>query len=64
MLSGPIGAWVGALTVPPVSTVAVTALESMHLYGHVFLNIGLATGFVAVLMWLGRPFLNRLLIAE
>lgn len=64
MLSGPIGAWVGALTVPPVSAVAVTALTSMHNYGHVFLNIGLATGVVAILMWLARPFLNRLLTPQ
>lgn len=61
MLAGPVGAWVGALTVPTVGDAAVPALVSMHLYGKVFLEIGLFTGVVAAIMWLMRPFLNRLI---
>ncbi len=61
MLSGPIGAWVGALTVPEGGNATVSVLESMHLYGRVFLEIGLVTAVLATLMWLGRPSLNRLL---
>lgn len=59
MLAGPLGAWVGAMTVPPVGSEHLTAIASMHLYGTVFLKIGLVTAFVALLMWLKRPWLNR-----
>lgn len=62
MLAGPVGAWVGALTVPDVSVTNLSALDSMHLYGRVFLDIGLFTGLVALLMWISRPYLNRLLV--
>lgn len=60
MLAGPVGAWVGAMTVPTEVT-SITPLAGLHLYGQVFVEIGLVTSVVAVLMWLARPFLNRLL---
>lgn len=59
MLSGPIGAWVGALTTPADATTHLTAVESMHLYSQVFLKIGLVTFAASLLMWLKRPLLNR-----
>lgn len=59
MLSGPIGAWVGALTTPPDSNVQLTAVASMQLYGSVFFKIGLVTGLASLLMWIKRPFLNK-----
>ena len=62
MLAGPVGAWVGALTVPSTGVAAVSALDGMHLYGKIFLDIGIATGCVALLMWIARPALNRLLV--
>lgn len=61
MLSGPIGAWIGALTVPSTGVAAVNVLDGMHLYGKVFLEIGVVTGVITLLMWLARPALNRLL---
>lgn len=63
MLSGPIGAWVGALTVPS-GLEPVSALVGMHLYGKVFVDIGVFTSLVAIGMWIARPFLNRLLGAS
>lgn len=35
-------------------------LESLHIYGHVFMQIGIATGVIAVLMLLTAPLLNRM----
>lgn len=58
MLSGPIGAWVGALTTPDAN-VTLTAVQSIQLYGQVFFKIGLVTGAISLLMWIKRPFLNR-----
>lgn len=63
MLAGPIGAWVGAMTAPPDAD-QLTTIASMQLYGEVFFKIGLVTGFVALLMWIGRPALNRLLARQ
>lgn len=63
MLAGPVGAWVGALTVPPASE-HLSTLASMHLYGKVFLEIGAVTGLLAVIMWGMRPMLNRLLVSK
>jgi len=62
MLAGPIGAWAGALTTPSVKANQLTAISSMHIYAHVFLEIGLVTRVVALMMWLGRPLLNRVII--
>lgn len=59
MLSGPIGAWVGALTTPPDTGTQLTAVASLQLYGNVFFKIGLVTGLASLLMWIKRPFLNR-----
>jgi len=61
MLAGPIGAWVGALTAPPAGVEHLSTLDSMQLYAHVFMKIGLITGLTAAAMWLSRPVLNRLL---
>jgi POT family proton-dependent oligopeptide transporter len=60
MLAGPIGAWVGALTTTPEGAANISAVASMHIYGDVFLKIGLVTGALALIMWLKRPLLNRL----
>ena len=35
-------------------------LQSLHVYGDVFLQIGIATGVIAVLMLLTAPLLNRM----
>ncbi len=61
MLAGPIGAWVGTLTTLPSNTKNLSAIASMHLYGDVFFKIGLITTLVAILMWVNRPLLNKLL---
>lgn len=61
MLAGPIGAWVGAMTTHPTNVEHVSAIASMQLYCSVFLSIGMVAGFIAVLMWLMRPALNRVL---
>jgi POT family proton-dependent oligopeptide transporter len=60
MLAGPLGAWVGAMTTHVSTGEHISTLESMHLYGNVFLNIGIVTSVAALLMWLIRPTLNRL----
>lgn len=62
MLAGPIGAWVGARTTPEVNESIVTPLQSLVIYTHVFLQIGLATAIVAGFMWLLRPVLNRYIV--
>lgn len=59
MLSGPIGAWVGALTTPSEAGAQLSTIASMHLYGGVFFKIGLVTGIASILMWMKRPILNR-----
>jgi proton-dependent oligopeptide transporter, POT family len=64
MLAGPLGAWVGVLTAPPAGTSHFSRLASMHLYSHVFLEIGVVTGLVALAMWFSRPLLNRVLKGE
>ena len=61
MLAGPIGAWAGALTTPSVKASQLIPIASMHIYAHVFFEIGLVTGAVALMMWLGRPWLNKVL---
>lgn len=61
MIAGPIGAWVGAMTILPVGTADLTNTLSMEIYTNVFLKIGLVTGFFASIMWLSRPLLNRLI---
>lgn len=60
MLAGPIGAWVGALTSPQGSEL-YTPVQSLAVYTHVFLEIGLVTGIIAIAMWCIRPMLNRYL---
>ncbi|PIQ43226.1 MAG: MFS transporter [Gammaproteobacteria bacterium CG11_big_fil_rev_8_21_14_0_20_46_22] len=62
MLAGPIGAWVGALTVPNNTLQQLTPVASMSLYSHVFTEIGLVTGLIAILMWLLRPLLNKAIV--
>lgn len=62
MLAGPISAWIGSMAVPSKAHAkALSTMQSLHMFGHVFLGLGLATAGVALLMWLVRPFLNRLL---
>lgn len=61
MLAGPIGAWLGAMTAPATDITALSTLQTMHLYGEVFSKIGLFTAVIALLMWISRPWLNKLL---
>lgn len=63
MLAGPIAAWVGAMTAP-MADVHLTVQQSMLIYTGVFAKIGLVTAIVAIIMWLLRPFLNRLIADE
>lgn len=58
MLAGPISAWVGALTAPPDAS-TFTSVQSLAVYAHVFLEIGLVTGAIALMIWCIRPILNR-----
>lgn len=58
MVAGPISAWVGSLTAPPDIDI-ITAKQSLDIYAHVFLEIGIFTGIVTLLMWGIRPILNR-----
>jgi proton-dependent oligopeptide transporter, POT family len=60
MLAGPIGAYVGALTQPD-GVEAMTAVQTLHIYGNVFAEIGIATAIITILMWMSRPFLNRVI---
>lgn len=60
MVAGPIGGLVGALTAPAEGQ-TFTKLESISVYGHVFLVIGLFVAVVAVIMWLSRGWLNRVI---
>ncbi|AIT09191.1 hypothetical protein LO80_03865 [Candidatus Francisella endociliophora] len=58
MLAGPISGWVGKLTAVNSN---ITAQESIQTYGNVFGSLGLVVAITALLMWLARPYLNRLL---
>jgi POT family proton-dependent oligopeptide transporter len=59
MLSGPLGAWVGNLTEPEGGLDKLTAVQTLGIYSHVFLEISIITGLVAILMWMMRSRLNR-----
>ncbi|MCW5589035.1 MAG: oligopeptide:H+ symporter [Legionellales bacterium] len=61
MLAGPLGAWVGALTAPTDISAIPSALSSLHVYSHVFLEVGCVTAAVSLLMWMMRPTLNKLI---
>lgn len=61
MLAGPLGAWVGAKTTPAIGSAPLTAIASMHVYGSVFFKIGFVTGIISIIMWIKRPFLNRMI---
>lgn len=62
MLAGPLGAWVGAMTIPPAEITHFSKIASMQLYSDVFLKIGLVTALASLLMWLIRSVLiNKLL---
>ena len=39
----------------------LTSVESLHVYTSVFAEIGLATLFIAFLMWLSRPWLIKVI---
>jgi POT family proton-dependent oligopeptide transporter len=58
MLAGPVSAWVGVKTTPP-NAEQLSTVASLHLYCHVFFQIGLVTGLVALCMWAARPWLNK-----
>ena len=60
MIAGPIGGWVGSLTAPSGSQ-HFTKMQSLEVYGNVFLELGLFVVVVAVIMWLLRGKLNRII---
>ncbi|WP_150467888.1 oligopeptide:H+ symporter [Francisella sp. SYW-9] len=60
MIAGPIGGIVGALTAPAPGQ-HFTKLESISVYGHVFLVIGLFVAVVAIIMWVSRGWLNKVI---
>lgn len=60
MIASPIAGWVGALTAPNAGS-HYTKLESIAVYGDVFLKIGLFVLVVSVIMWLSRRWLNSVL---
>ncbi|MED7788071.1 oligopeptide:H+ symporter [Francisella sp. 19X1-34] len=60
MIAGPIGGFVGALTAPP-SGQHFTKLQSIAVYGHVFLVIGIVVVVVAIIMWAIRGWLNKVI---
>lgn len=60
MLAGPVAAYVGNMTSPEQGT-HLTSVESLHVYTSVFAEIGLATLFIAFLMWLSRPWLIKVI---
>ncbi|NNM59357.1 MAG: MFS transporter [Legionellales bacterium] len=61
MLAGPIGAGLGAMTAPSSIITSLSPQVSMSIYAGVFSKIGLFTALIALLMWISRPWLNRLL---
>lgn len=58
MLAGPIGAWVGSLTVPPPHAIDNLHI-SLRIYSDVFAKLGLFTAFIALIMWIIRPLINK-----
>ncbi|MBY0544501.1 MAG: oligopeptide:H+ symporter [Gammaproteobacteria bacterium] len=63
MLAGPIAAWLAGMTAP-TSAETLSAVASMSVYSHVFTEIGLFTSAIALIMWVSRPMLNRLLVQK
>lgn len=65
MLAGPLGAWIGSMAVPDKEAAkTLTTMQSLHVFGHVFLGLGLLTAGIALFMWRLRPYLNKLLAAQ
>jgi POT family proton-dependent oligopeptide transporter len=60
MVAGPIGGFVGALTAPPAGQ-HFTKLQSIAVYGHVFLVIGIVVVVIAIIMWAIRGWLNKVI---
>ncbi|AIT08730.1 major facilitator transporter [Candidatus Francisella endociliophora] len=60
MVAGPIGGYVGALTAP-AEGVVFTKVESVAVYGNVFLTIGIFVTIVAAIMWAARGWLNSII---
>ncbi|QLE78243.1 MFS transporter [Francisella sp. Scap27] len=60
MVAGPIGGWVGALTAPAEGDV-FTKVESVAVYGHVFLMLGIFVAVIAIIMWVARGWLNAII---
>ena len=63
MLAGPLGAWVGGLTTA-LPTAALSPVNSLHLYGNVFGEIGVVVSVVALMMWMMRSVLNKALTSS
>jgi POT family proton-dependent oligopeptide transporter len=65
MLAGPIAALLSTMTAPSAKLEkTLTAVQGLHLYGDVFGLIGVFTAFVAILMWISRPWLNKFIAEE
>jgi len=60
MVAAPIGGFVGALTAP-AKGVVFTKVESVAVYGHVFLMLGLFVAVIAIIMWIARGWLNAII---
>ena len=60
MLAGPVAGWIGGLTQPPAHQ-HLTTLQSLHIYTRIFIDLGWVVLAVSALMWLSRPWLNRVI---
>ncbi|HJO95408.1 MAG TPA: oligopeptide:H+ symporter [Victivallales bacterium] len=61
-VSGVTGGIVASLTAPPVGV--TESLQTLGIYTHVFLEIGIITTVIAIIMWFTYPLLNRYIYAE
>ena len=60
MVAGPIGGYIGSLTAPPAGVV-YTKVQSIAVYGDVFLTLGGFVTVVAIIMWIARGWLNSII---
>ncbi len=60
MIAGTLGGYVGALTAPKEGVV-LTRFESLAVYGHVFMILGVFVAVVAIIIWAIRKPLNRII---
>ena len=60
MLAGPVAGWIGGLT-QAHGHAQYSMLHSLQVYTHVFGIIGVVVLAVSIVMWLSRPWLNRVI---